>query len=149
MADLTQTAASVVTVSGGISKGDFNGGATMTAGMSVYLDASNLWQKAQADTAGHLGVVNGAGARTGILLSDTVNGRPALVQETGVINVGATLTVGTLYVISAANAGKIAPFADLTSGQQIFILGLAKSSSQLDLSYKTAYGVGYTGVAVP
>ena len=87
MADLTQTAASVVTVSGGISsKGDFNGGATITAGSPVYLDNNSLWQKAQADTAAHLG----SGARVGILLSDTINGRPALVQESGIVNVGAT-----------------------------------------------------------
>ena len=148
MADLTQTAASVVTVSGGFTT-DFNGGATIVAGSPVYLDASSLWQKSQSDSAAHLGVVGGAGARTGILMSDTINGRRAIVQETGVVNVGATLAVGTLYCISAANPGKIAPITDLATTNQVFVLGIAKTAANLDMAYKASYSNGYTGIAVP
>ena len=149
MADLVQTSTSVANVSGGISA-DFNGGATITAGSPVYLDSNNLWQKAQADTAGHLGVVSGVGARLGILMSDTISGRKALVQEGGIVNPGATMTQGVIYCVSAANAGKIAPLSDIvTSGFQIFILGIAKTSSQLDMAYKSACPNGYSGVAVP
>jgi hypothetical protein len=151
MADLVQTSTSVVPVSGGYTA-DFNGGATITAGSPVYLDASNLWQKAQADTAAHLGVVAGVPTRVGILLSDTISGRRALVFEGtggGVINVGATLTVGVTYVISAANPGKIAPITDLTSTNNLFYLGVGKTAANLDMTLKSAYTNGYTGIVLP
>lgn len=143
--DLSITVASVATVSGGICK-DFNAGATITAGKSLYLDANNLWQLAQSDSAAHLG----SGSRTGVALHAALNGQPLAVQETGILNPGgAILTIGTIYVISAANAGGIAPFADLASTNKIHILGIGKTTSQLDMAYKSAYPNGYTGLTVP
>lgn len=144
MSDLSITAASVAKVSGGVSK-EFVAGASITAGKSVYLDANNKWQLAQADTAGHLGT----GARTGIALHAAANGQPLAVQEGGVIAIGATVTVGTIYVISAANAGGVAPFADLASTNKIHVLGIGSTSSRIDMAYKGAYPNGYTGLAVP
>lgn len=144
--DLVPTVANVVTSSGAISKGEFNGSATMTEGMVVYLTASNLWAKAGCTSATLAGGI--APFRVGILLAAVLNGQPAIVQETGVINLGCTLTVGTLYVISAT-AGKICPFADLATTNKINILGIATTAALLDMTYKGAYPAGYTGVAVP
>lgn len=144
MADLTVTVASVATVSGAVCK-DYNAGTTITAGKSVYLDTNNLWQLAQSDSAAHLG----SGARTGVALHAALNGQPLAVQETGVLNPGATVAVGTLYVISAAAAGGIAPITDLASTNKIHILGIASTSSRIDMTYKSAYPNGYTGLAVP
>jgi hypothetical protein len=45
---------------------------------------------------------------------------------------GATLAVGTVYVVSG-NVGMIAPIADAASGWEITILGVATSTTVLDL----------------
>lgn len=144
IADLTITASSVINVNGGICK-DFLAGASLIAGQSVYLDTNNVWQKAQSDSAAHLG----SGARTGITLHAAGTGQPIAVQESGVITIGATVTVGTLYVISAAAAGGIAPFTDLVSTNKIHILGIGSTAARIDMAYKQAYANGYTGLAVP
>ena len=144
MADLSPTVGSVAWSSGGICK-DFNAGETITAGMSVYLSASNLWMMAQCDGTA---IQAGSGTRTGISLHASLSGQPLAVQETGVVNLGATLAIGTLYVISTA-FGKIAPFADLVSTNKITILGIGQTTALLDMAYKGAYPGGYTGLAVP
>jgi hypothetical protein len=48
------------------------------------------------------------------------------------INLGATLTSGEIYVVSDT-AGNIMPYADLTTGQYLSIIGFAKSTSLLTL----------------
>jgi hypothetical protein len=52
------------------------------------------------------------------------------VQTAGNINLGATLTVGQIYVLSAT-AGGIAPVADLATGHYPSILGVATTASNL------------------
>jgi hypothetical protein len=46
--------------------------------------------------------------------------------------VGATLVVGQVYVLSA-NAGNIAPVSDLATGWYTTILGIAISTTQLQM----------------
>lgn len=147
MADLSPTVASVATSSGPISRGEFNASATMTEGMVVYLTAASVWAKAGNGSATLAGGVSPF--RVGILLAAVLSGQPAIVQEAGVINLGATLAVGTLYCISN-NVGKICPLSDVTtSGWKINILGIATTTALLDMTYKAAYPAGYSGVAVP
>lgn len=143
MADLSITVASVALSSGAVCK-DFPAGTTITAGMVVYLTNSNTWAKAGCTSA----TLAGNNTRTGIALHAALSGQPLAVQETGVINLGAALTVGTLYCVSAT-AGNICPFADLASTNKINILGIATSASLLNMKYKEAFTGGYTGVAVP
>lgn len=57
-----------------------------------------------------------------------------IVSEPGsVVNVGATLTQGTIYVVSST-AGGMAPEADIGSGEYVTILGVGDSSGQLQLN---------------
>ena len=58
------------------------------------------------------------------------------------VDLGATLTVGTTYVVSAT-AGKIAPESDLLSGDYVTHLGVASTADLLDLK------LNVTGVAKP
>lgn len=143
MADLSITVASVALSSGGVCK-DFASSTTITAGMVVYLTSNNVWAKAGCTTA----TLAGNGSRVGIALHAALSGQPLAVQESGVVNLGATLTVGTLYCVSAT-AGNICPFADLATTNKINILGIATTTALLDMTYKGAYGSGYSGVAVP
>ena len=52
----------------------------------------------------------------------------------GLVNLGATLVVGQVYCVSAT-AGAICPYADLTTGEFVCILGIATSAALLQTSY--------------
>lgn len=138
MADLTITASSVATSSGSVTSG-FLAGATITAGQSVYLKSSDSkWYLAQNDGTAE---ESGSGVRFGISLHAALSGQPLAVQESGVINVGSTLTVGTIYIV-AATVGGIAPFADLSgTNNRIVTLGFGSTSALLDMSIKKNFGV--------
>lgn len=120
MADLTITAGSVLNSSATVLTG--TAGESLTAGQSVYLKAADgkIW-KAQCDgTAAEAEAV-------GITLHAAGAGQPIAYATEGAINIGATTSKATSYVVSAA-AGGVAPIADLTSGQYITELGYATAT---------------------
>jgi len=138
MADITVTAASVAQSTNAQVNNSHNAGATITAGQSVYLSASNTWLLAQCD-----GTALEAGSGTfGIALHGSLSGQPLAVQVAGTITIGGTVAAGTPYVISAT-AGGIAPFADLGSTNKVTFLGFASTTGAIDMSLKK-----YTGVAI-
>lgn len=137
MADLSITAGNVVPASNAVVE-RATAGAAITAGQVVYLDTSdNKMKLADADAAT-------AAARTprGIALCGASDGQPIVIQRSGDITIGATVTAGTAYYLSAANAGGIAPVGDLTSGDYYSLIGVAKSASALTLA------LIYTGASV-
>src|SRR6266496_1447543 len=103
MADLTITAANVASGTGSQTS-DGTAGGTITQGDAIYQDAtdSNKWKRADANLSA------AAAAAIGIALNAAENGQPVRIQVGGEMNPGATLAVGTVYVLSAT-AGKIAP----------------------------------------
>jgi hypothetical protein len=129
MADLAITAANVVPgTNAKISHGGFAGEA-ITAGQPVYLAAATQrWMKADNDA-----VASEARAATGIALTGSSTGQPVAVQTAGDITLGAVLTAGTPYYLSAT-AGGICPVGDLVTGKTVCQLGLAKSASVLALA---------------
>lgn len=101
-------------------------GGTVSAGDPVYQTTDRDYEQAGASTAT---LANAAG----IALIDGVADGQAVIAGNGcVIDVGAILTKGTTYVVSATT-GAIAPQADLTSGDFITSLGIAISTSQLSI----------------
>jgi hypothetical protein len=118
MADLTVTAASVLWTSG--SKISGIAGASVTAGQALYLDSTTSTLKlAQADGT------TAEAAAVGIALHAAGTGQPLVYADQGsIINIGATTTKATTYVVSAA-AGGVAPQADLVSTNKITRLGYA------------------------
>jgi hypothetical protein len=126
MADISQTAASVAPGNG--AKIDYTklGGATMTAGMPVYIDPSDgKAKKADNNVSATLANVYG------ILLNGCSDGQPCAIQTEGDINLGATLTVGETYILSA-NAGAIAPVGDVSTNF-VTILGVARTAAIMQL----------------
>lgn len=124
MADLTITAGSVLPGTDAVTTPG-TAGETLTAGMAVYLKASDgkFW-KAQSDgTAAE-------GAIIGVALNGASAGQPVLVQTGGTITIGATVVVGGIYIVSAA-AGLICPFADIATLQILGIIGWAPSATTL------------------
>jgi len=134
MTALTITAASVVPQSNAIFSQEV-AGETITAGMSVYIDTTTgKAMKADANASASTAVARG------IATHGASNGQPLRVQIDGDINMGATLTVNTAYVVGAT-AGDVAPIADLTTGWYGALLGIAISTSVLRLAIRN------TGVA--
>ena len=134
---LTQTAANVIAGDDAIPETIKLGG-TVTAGMPVYSDLSDNGdhKAAQSDAAGTDDVV-------GIMLGGGADGQRAVMQKSGLINLGATLTVGERYYVDKTSAGDIMPSGDLATGDFVTLLGIAVSTSQLMMVLATS------SVAVP
>lgn len=128
MADITVTPASVL-------KGTNATTETGIAGEAI--DAGEVVYKKAADGKFWLSDANDAtvavNAAYGIALNSAAANQPVVVQTRGSITIGATITAGTIYVLSAT-AGGIAPAADLTTGWSRTILGVASSTTVIDLS---------------
>lgn len=127
MADISITAANVLPGSNARTE---NGtlGATFTQGQVAYLDTSDGKYKL-ADNDNATAAVR---RPRGIVLNAGSNGQPGTIQTSGDITIGGTLTPGTVYVLSSTPGG-IAPQADLASGDDVVILGVAKSTTVLAL----------------
>ena len=129
MADLTITAASVLAGSDA-SVRDGTLGAAVTAGQALYLDpADSRWKLADNNSATVI-------ARTpqGIALNGGASGQPVKVLTGGPITIGATMTAGVAYYLSDT-AGGICPVADLASGEYPTIIGIATSTTVLDVRF--------------
>lgn len=127
MADLTITAANVVKGSGSkVVEG--TAGASVTAGQVVYEDSATSTYKLADCDSGTAAVRSPAG----IALHAAGSGQPLAILTKGPITIGATLTAGVAYYLSAT-AGGIAPVADLGTGDYPTILGIATSTTVLDV----------------
>jgi hypothetical protein len=122
MAEITVTAATVAIASGPQTTGI--AGETITAGMSVYLKASDsrLW-KAQADgTAAEAAAV-------GISLHGSLAGQPLAYATSGaVLNIGGTTAAGVFYYVGPT-AGGIGLAGDLASTNRVCQVGYATATS--------------------
>lgn len=126
MADISITATSVSRVDGNTETA--NAGATITAGQAVYKDSSSTWQLADTDSA-----TAAAHSVYGIALNGGASGQPVTVALAGAtINIGATVAVGTIYVLSGT-AGGICPTTDLATGDYTFVIGIATTTGRLKL----------------
>lgn len=124
MANLTMTGANVVPAEG-YGFIDTIAGATITRGVPCYTSATTGQSLVcdSNDTAAKASCV-------GIALQDAAAGQPLRLMTSGTLGLGAILTVGTVYCLSAT-AGSICPYADLTSNDYVTILGVATSTANL------------------
>lgn len=126
MPDLSITAANVEPVAG-YGYVDLVAGATITAGQVVYQDSADLKAKlADCDGAAALAVV------VGIALNGAAANQPVRVITSGDLDVGATLTVGEIYVLSGT-AGGIAPEGDLANPDKVSVIGVGTAADNLKL----------------
>lgn len=134
MADVTVTAANVKPVGTSRTVQTVLLGETVTQGQPLYLKAadSKYW-KADADTLAEA-------AAAGIAITPGVADDYAIMLTAGTINMGGTLAVGQVYVVSV-NAGGVAPYSDLGSGDYVTILGVATTTAILNVD------INVTGIA--
>ena len=130
MVDYSVTAAAVrIGANATIQRG--TAGGTITAGQAVRVGANTL-VAAQADSA-----ANSANF-AGIALNGASSGQPVNyvdVTRGGEYVAGATGVVGDVVVVSAANAGGIAPIADLASTNAVVIVGVFVTTDTIRLIY--------------
>lgn len=128
MSDLSITAASVLAGTGA-KKTLGTAGATITAGKVVYLDPTdNEYKLADCDSA-----TAAVRSPAGIALNGASDGQPLVVLEEGPVTIGATMTAGVAYYLSP-NAGGICPVADVLTGDNTIILGMATSTTVLEVN---------------
>ena len=128
MADLSITAASVLQGSG-VTISDGTAGGTVTPGQPVYQDAAdgNQWKAADANASA------ATAAAVWIALHASLDNQPLQILTSGPITIGATVALGTTYVLSAT-AGGIAPNVDATSGWYKTIIGVATSTTVIQVA---------------
>ena len=132
MADLTITAATVISGAGAL-VAHGTAGAAVTAGQAVYLDeAAGTYKLADNNSA-----TAAVREPDGIALHASSTGQPLAVHTRGPITIGATLTAGVAYYLSDTPGG-ICPVADLASGEYPSIIGIATSTTVLNVKIQSA-----------
>jgi hypothetical protein len=131
MADLSITAASVLAGSGATTARG-TAGATITAGQLLYLDSSDNELKLadSNDTAAKATVV-------GVALHASLDGQPLAYLTSGNITIGATVSLGKVYVLSTT-AGGIAPIDDIASTEYISVLGVATTTAIITVNIQNS-----------
>ena len=131
MADYSVTAASLQASSGAERQTQYNAGATLAIGDSVYLGASNTWIQTDANAAS---TGNGVADLRGIVESAGNSGqRISVITKDPALVLGATLVKGAVVVLSA-NAGKFAPSSDLAAGWYRVVAGVAASTTVVNFN---------------
>ena len=125
MTDLTITAANV----SGVASGRGKAGEAIAAGQPVALVGGSLML---ADADGGASATADLRKPVGVALNNAASGQP-VAYASDVVTLGAVLTAGTEYWLSAT-AGGIAPRADVTTGMTPVLLGVATSTSKLKLA---------------
>src|SRR6218665_1417970 len=125
MADISITAANVKLVSGQTES--VLAGAAVTAGQVAYKDAALKARLSDNDGAAELHFVRG------LTLNNAAADQPvALALDGAVVAVGAVLTAGTDYYLSGT-PGAICPRADVTTGDEVVRIGMALTTSNLQI----------------
>jgi hypothetical protein len=132
MSNLTQTAANVGVGSVDVRVRTVISGEAISDGMPVFRKTSdNKWYQSDANVTDRKYdeaiCVKGTGAADGTIVIVDLNG--------SLVNLGATLVVGTVYVVSATQ-GAICPLADISSGEAILMLGIATTASLLETIFR-------------
>lgn len=131
MANLTQTAANVGLSGTGATISQVQAGEAVTQGMPVYRKSDSKYWKADANQTSEVA------AAVGIALTAAAIDGYFVMVSAGKTDLGATLTVGETYVVSAT-VGAIAPIGDLTTADYVTILGVASAADTLELNIKAS-----------
>lgn len=128
MTDYAITASQVVPVAGYQSETRL-AAVAITAGKSLYINASNQWALTQCD-----GTALEATFQA-IALNDGGAGQPVTGITGGLVNLGAAAAVpeGMLVVLSRTGGG-LAPSADLLATDRVTVVGYGAGTNQVQIS---------------
>lgn len=131
MANLSQTAASVALGARSTPTMIVQYGESVTQGMPLYLHTDGKWYQCDCNDGvakarcGAIALTPGATDGFGLVAI------PSATPDASLVNLGATLAVGTVYAISATK-GAICPVADVMTTQFVTTIGIARSTSVLN-----------------
>jgi len=132
MANISQTAANVAPGSLDLKIEKVTYGESVTQGMPLYQStADSKWYQCDANDGIAKAACNGIAMSAGATDGPGFVGLPSTTQGMALINLGATLAVGTMYGISATK-GAIAPIADIGTGEFPTSIGFAVTAALLD-----------------
>lgn len=131
MADLSQTAANVAL--GAATTPTLVGqyGESVTQGMPLYLNTDGKYYQCDANDGVLKAECKGIALTPGATNGYGLVGKPSATPGRSLINLGATLAIGTVYGVSATK-GAICPIADITSTQFVSVIGVATTAALLD-----------------
>jgi hypothetical protein len=122
-------AATAITLSAGCVTVTGTSGEAISAGMPVYLKASDgKYWKADANLSAAAATVVGLNVST-VSAADVA----VTIVLSGIVNLGATLTVGGIYCNGAGVAGDVCLVVDQTTGWYVGIIGVASTAALLNL----------------
>lgn len=101
-------------------------GGTISAGDPLKRNSAGEFEAAQADDAANANV-------RGLALHDAIANQPIAYLTGGPLTITSGAVVGAVYVLSAAAAGGIAPFADLVSTNIVTVLGVASAAGTIEI----------------
>lgn len=126
MTALSVTATNVKAGAGAV-EGTGIAGATITAGQTIYEDATDgLLKLCDSDLS------LAAAKCRGIALHGASANQPLRYQKSGTIQIGATTAKGTIYVVGDA-PGAINPAADAANPDWVTILGVGDGVTGIDM----------------
>jgi len=132
MADLSQTAANVKIGSQDTPTRLVQYGEAVTQGQPLYRNTTDgKYYRCDANDTAAKAVVAAIALTPGGVDEWGLAALPSNVPSRSLVNLGATLAVGTHYGVSAT-VGAIAPIADIISTQFPAVIGVAVSASLLD-----------------
>ena len=131
MADITITAANVIAGSGASILRGAAGGA-VTAGQIVARNSNGTFVPADNNA-----VTASGRTAIGVALNGAANGQPIAVASAGPVTIGGTLTAGVAYYLSDTPGG-ICPVADVGAGEYVVLLGIATSTSVLNVAIQNS-----------
>jgi hypothetical protein len=131
MADISQTAASVALGASTTPTKVVQYGESVTQGMPLYLASDGKWYQTDANDGVAKAVAGAVALSPGATDGYGLVALPATTPGRSLVNLGATLAIGTVYGVSATK-GAIAPIADITSTQFVSVIGIATTAALLD-----------------
>jgi hypothetical protein len=139
MAAITVTPGSVARVDGTPVNG-YLAGATITAGMVVYVDTAGAVQIGTNATSAGSGV---ASPLVGIALNGGSAGQPiSILPSNSVVNIGGTAALGKHYALGTA--GGIIPVDDVAGTEYSTAVGIGQTAANIKLMFN-ASGVQAAG----
>ena len=134
MAAISITPADMITVSGNTTIG--TAGETVAAGQTCYLKSSDgLFWLADCAAAAVTGQV-GINVVRGVAMNSATVSQPLTIQIDGSINVGVSVTEGLVIYQSPTPGSITETIADIVTGVWITIIGVATSTSVIELDIK-------------
>jgi hypothetical protein len=100
-------------------------------GQPLYLATDGKWYRCDANDGVAKAVVGGIALTPGVADDGGTIAIPSQTPGTSLVNLGATLAVGTAYCVSAT-VGGIAPIGDITSTQFVSVIGIATTTALID-----------------